>query len=118
MKLKDEVAWNRFVEANRDPYGRQVVSYSELWADLMEGRMKDGEPIADMAEETSHEANTTGITGFMYGCAVSVLSQCWEHGEELRRRHNLDSQIADEGEKANKSGGVLNPAILSIGESK
>lgn len=51
----------------------------------------------------------------MYGCAVSILSQVWIHGEELRRWHNLDSQIGTEGEKANESGGVLNPAVLNIG---
>jgi hypothetical protein len=53
----------------------------------------------------------------MYGAAVSVLSSCWEHGEELRRWHNLDVQIHDEGEKANETGAVLNPAIMCIGKS-
>jgi hypothetical protein len=43
-----------------------------------------------------------------------VLASCWEHGEELRRWHNLKTQIRDEGEKANESGGVLNPALLNI----
>jgi hypothetical protein len=51
----------------------------------------------------------------MYGCAVQGLAYFWEHGEELRQWHNLDTQIKDEGEQANKSGGVLNPAILTIG---
>ncbi|MDA8315367.1 MAG: hypothetical protein M0010_09365 [Actinomycetota bacterium] len=46
------------------------------------------------------------------GAAVSVLASCWVHGEELRRWHNLDTQIGTEGEKANASGGVLNPALL------
>jgi hypothetical protein len=39
----------------------------------------------------------------------------WKHGEALRLWHNLKTQIRDEGEKANESGGVLNPACLSIG---
>jgi len=51
----------------------------------------------------------------MYGCAVVILSKCWEHGEALRRWHNKDTQIGDEGDRANESGGVLNPALLSIG---
>ena len=50
----------------------------------------------------------------MYGCAVSALGLFWEHGEELRQWHNLKTQIKDEGEKANASGGVLNPALLTI----
>ena len=43
-----------------------------------------------------------------------MLSQVWEHGEELRRWHNLDTQIHDEGEKANDEGSVLNPALLGV----
>jgi hypothetical protein len=57
-----------------------------------------------------------GITGFMYGCAVSILSKVWIHGEQLRRWHNLKTQLRDEGEKANQTGGVLNPALLCIGK--
>ena len=80
----------------------------------MEEGIGDGKKLEDIAQATSHEADTEGITGFMYGCAVSLLSQAWKHGEELRRWHNLDTQIKDEGEKANESGGVLNPALLNI----
>ena len=76
--------------------------------------MEKGEKLEDVANECSNEADTEGITGFMYGAAVSVLASCWEHGEELRRWHNLKTQIRDEGEKANESGGVLNPALLNI----
>lgn len=50
----------------------------------------------------------------MYGCAVSALAKFWVHGEQLRIWHNLDIQIGNEGEKANESGGVLNPALLNI----
>ena len=42
----------------------------------------------------------------MYGCAVSILSECWEYGEELRKWHN---------KKYNHGGdGVVNPAVLTI----
>jgi hypothetical protein len=51
----------------------------------------------------------------MYGAGVSMLSQVWEHGEQLRTWHNLKTQLRDEGERANKSGGVLNPALLNVG---
>lgn len=118
MKLKNETAWKEWREANTDPYGKCCVDYAEAWADEMEKRMEDGASVADIAKDTSYEVNNRagfGITGFMYGCAVSMLAQAWEHGEELRRWHNLDMQVGTEGEKANESGGVLNPAILSIG---
>ena len=55
---------------------------------MMEERIANGEKIEDIAKELSHKADTEGITGFMYGCAVSILLQCWEYGEELRRWHN------------------------------
>lgn len=100
-----------------DPYSNRIVTYGEDWANLMEARLEKGEKLVNIAKETSHQADTDGITGFMYGCAVSALSQFWLHGEELRRWHNKDTQIHDEGDKANESGGVLNPALLSLNPS-
>lgn len=99
---------------NTDPYGAEIYRYAERWAGLMEAQMKEGKLLSDIAEATSREADTSGITGFMYGAAVSTLSYFWQHGEDLRKWHNLDCQIGSEGEKANESGGVLNPALLTI----
>ena len=118
MRIKSgmEDDWAKTVENNDDPYGKAGVGFARRWAETMEKRLDAGEKLEDIAEPTSHEADTEGITGFMYGCAVSVLSACWEHGEDLRRWHNIDTQIGSEGEKANESGGCLNPAILSVGK--
>lgn len=115
MELADEKAWQEFKDKNRDFYGASVVLYAERWARLMQLEMAGGKNLEEVAEATSHEADIDGITGFMYGCAVSILAQCWIHGERLRRWHNLKTQIRNEGEKANESGGVLNPALFSIG---
>lgn len=115
MEFSNADAWQLFKEKNSDPYGGAVVTYSERWARLMQLEMSKGKKLEDIATETSHEADLEGITGFMYGCAVSTLAGCWKYGEQLRRWHNLDTQLGTEGEKANKSGGVLNPALLSIG---
>lgn len=114
MEFKDRESWDKGVKVNTDPYGAAVYIYAKRWAELMEQRIANGETIKDCASECSHNADAEGITGFMYGCAVSALSHCWKYGEELRQWHNLDTQIRDEGEKANKSGGVLNPAVLNI----
>jgi len=116
MKFKDEKKWKEGVAKNTDPYGSAVYLFAEKWANFMEKKMAEGEILSALAKKASHEADTEGITGFMYGCAVSVLSKCWKWGEELRQWHNLDSQIGSEGEEANKKGGVLNPALLSVGE--
>lgn len=115
IELADADAWQKFKDANPDGYGGAVVSYAERWARLMQAGLRDGRTLAEIADNCSHEADVEGITGFMYGCAVSALAKCWKHGEELRRWHNLKTQLRDEGERANKSGGTLNPALLSIG---
>lgn len=115
MTLRDASGWKKACDANKDGYGGAVMTYAERWARLMEARMAKGERIADIADECSHLADEEGITGFMYGAAVSTLAAVWQHGEALRLWHNLKAQIRDEGEKANESGGVLNPACLSLG---
>ena len=99
---------------NADPYGAGIISFAERWAGLMESGIEQGKKIADIARATSSAADTEGITGFMYGEAASTLATFWEHGEELRRWHNLDTQIGNEGEKANAEGGTLNPACLIV----
>ncbi len=117
MKLKSgtEEEYKKYKQLNSDdPYSARVVSYAEDWANLMESRFANGETIAQCADKTSHEANTDGITGFMYGCAVTGLAHFWEYGEALRLWHNLKTQIGKEGEKANETGGVLNPALITI----
>lgn len=115
MELKDEATWQKGLANNQDAYGARVYSYAKDWAELMEKGMAEGAKLEDIADSTSHTADYDGITGFMYGAAVSVLSHVWKHGEQLRRWHNLKTQLHNEGEKANETGGVLNPAILKIG---
>lgn len=98
-----------------DAYSARIFSYAETWADMMERHVLSDHKLEEIADKTSHDADTDGITGFMYGAAVSILSQCWVYGEQLRIWHNLKTQIGTEGQKANENGGVLNPAILNIG---
>ncbi len=110
-----EAEYQNYKDINKDPYGGEVVRYGEAWADLMESKMDAGEKLEEIADSTSRETDTTGITGYMYGCAVSALAHFWIHGEQLRIWHNLKTQIRDEGAKANKEGKTLNPALLTIG---
>ena len=115
MEFSDEEVWKSYVTANDDGgYGAACVRYAEMWARLMQLEVVNGASIEDIADATSHEADIEGITGFMYGAAVSMLSQAWIHGDQLRRWHNLKTQIGNEGEQANEEGGVLNPALLSV----
>ena len=118
----EQAAYDEYVENNgstMDSYGGAVIWFSERWADLMEPRIEAGEKIEDIAkecEDKSHqEMGKYGLTGFQFGCAVSGLGKFWVHGDALRRWHNLKTQIGNEGEKANESGGTLNPALLGFG---
>lgn len=116
----DQSAWDQCVANNTDPYGAACVRYAARWASLMEQEI--GAQANDAAEHTlrscakrtGHDADVEGITGFMYGAAVAILSRVWVHGEVLRRWHNLDTQIGDEGQRANVRGGVLNPAVINF----
>lgn len=114
MQFSNESAWNECVNANQDEYGSAVMRYAKAWAEKMEILMGDGATIESCAKKSSHDADIEGITGYMYGCAVLILAACWKHGEELRRWHNLYIQIGTEGERANESGGVLNPALIHV----
>lgn len=114
MKIADQASWDEGIKNNTDPYGARCYSYAKDWAELMEAEIEKGKTVADVAKATSRKADTDGITGFMYGCAVEILSRVWDYGEGLRKWHNIDAQIGNEGEKANESGGVLNPALLVI----
>lgn len=114
MEFSDKAGWDKFVESNQDPYGNACVKYAERWAMLMQPLIANGQSVANCANETSSLADVEGITGFMYGCAVSMLSKCWKHGEELRKWHNKDVQLGTEGDDANDSGAVLNPACLVV----
>ena len=114
IELRDAEAWAKCKANNEDPYGGRCVRYAEEWARLMQVRTANGETVAECADELSHLADDDGITGFMYGAAVSMLAKCWKHGEELRRWNNRETQIGTEGDEMNESGGVLNPAVLNV----
>ena len=97
---------------NLDPYGHACFTYAERLAEMLEELIGSDESnamqiIVENAEKTSHEADTEGITGFMYGTAVSILSQCWQYGEYLRKWHNNEYNYDGDG--------VVNPAIMTVG---
>ena len=118
MKFKDkksENLWGKGLRNNQDSYGGGVYAFAEAWANLMEEEVKSGNiNLNEFAKETSHKADIDGITGFMYGAAVNILASVWIYGESLRKWHNLDIQIRNEGEIANIKGTTLNPALMTV----
>lgn len=105
---KKQEEWENCKAINsKDDYSNCVIDYTILWAQYMEYLMaKHDKKLSDVWDMSSHLADIYGITGFMYGCAVSILSSVWKYGEELRVQHN--SKYNHEGD------GVVNPAILTI----
>jgi hypothetical protein len=112
IEITDQENWDDRKTKNADDYGAAILRYAEHWATLMqaqakkEGKEIDMQFIIDHAREASFKADVEGITGFMYGAAVSVLAKCWKYGELLRKWHNK--------EYSNDGDGIVNPAVLTI----
>lgn len=106
MKIKDVEVYEDWKAKNTDGYGMGIFRYAEKWADLMETEIEKGAEVKDIADRLSHAADTEGITGYMYGASVSILSQCWEHGDELKKWHNKEYDYEGDG--------IVNPAILTV----
>ena len=113
MKILEgrEQDYKDWLDKNTNPYGRGCFTYAERWAEMLENLIENStetpmKVIVDNADRLSHKADVEGITGFMYGCAVSILSQCWKYGEELRKWNNKEYNYEGDG--------VVNPAVLTI----
>ena len=106
FEFSNKENWDIGIANNQDSYGSAIYEYAEDWGKLMQFEMNNGKFLIECADDTSHRADLDGITGFMYGAAVSVLSGCWKYGEELRKWHN--KEYNHEGD------GVVNPAILTL----
>ena len=106
-----EKEYKDWYDKNSDRYGRACFTYAERWAELLEAEIDKSNDVmkcfVDNADRLSHEADKEGITGFMYGCAVSILSQFWEYGEYLRKWHNKKYDY--------DGGGAVNPAVITVG---
>ena len=103
-------AYQKGRDGQHSLYGEMVYVFAERWAELMEKDIdSSGDPVTaieENARKREREADTDGITGFMYGYAVNILAQCWEYGEILRRWHNKQYRYKGEG--------VVNPAVITV----
>lgn len=93
---RDATAWQVAVDAqNGEICGLAVLLFAERWARLMQKAMIGGKSIAAIADDTASIADTgIGISGFMYGAAVSILAQTWVYGEELKQWHVAPRGVA------------------------
>jgi hypothetical protein len=131
IKPRSETALRAWRANNESGYGRAIIEYAMTWARLMQSKISRGYRLKDIASLASHEADTDGITGFMFGAAVRVLSDVWVYGDDLRIWHNaryVESfwDTLNEGSireafcawqrhyTMEHNGGVINPAIITI----
>ena len=117
MPIRNQKGWFKWEQNNTDPYGKACIDVARevmRLLDLPEYQYFDCHDIICKADNNIEAGH---ITGFMAGCVASMVSKCHSRGEEFRRKWNLDNQISNEGEEANKGQEVLNPALLNI-ESK
>lgn len=109
LELSDVKGWNKSRKVNSDGYGSAALDYAEGWAKMMQIEIAKGKTIAECYDYSQKELGFLGITGFQFGCAVSILAQTWKHGEELRSVHNKKYGVSGEIK------GTVNPAVITIG---
>lgn len=91
MQIKNQDRWEKFIDENTvrgadgSTISRHLPDLVEGWANGMEGAMASGVPLAE-AMHTEFPADLANPPSFE--AAISILAQCWEHGDELLRLHN------------------------------
>lgn len=113
--IKDKKGWAKVLKNNQDDYGKACVDVARQVMVILDKDEDIGDPhslICRACEDVDEE----GITGFMAGAVASIVSGYHSRGEDFRKVWNIANQIGTEGEKANKGKGVINPAILNIGD--
>jgi hypothetical protein len=109
MPITKESDWDNWVKKNNDPYGKACVDVARRVMEILDKEPGDFDVHA-LVTRGDEETDSGGITGFMAGCVASMVSHCHSRGEEFRKKWNHD--VAPDQED---TGGVLNPALLTIG---
>lgn len=111
MKVKKGMKkkWDKYVKINKDDgYSKCCIDCTIRVGDNLDKGMKP---------ENAFDEGIKGsdITGFMAGVIAGGIAKFHPRGEEFRKWWNIDNQIKDEGERANKKkDAVLNPALVTI----
>jgi hypothetical protein len=97
--------WNKYVELNKDPYGKCCVDVAREVMHLLDEPNRDYENIDThgIICEAEKNIDEDGITGFMAGCIAQMVSQYHSRGEEFRQKWNEDNGIKDKTEE----GGII-----------
>ncbi len=114
MPITDEKGWQECQDKNTDSYGGCCVNVARRVMEILDEEPGDFDTHKIICR-ADDEIKAGSITRFMAGCVANMVSCCHSRGEEFRKKWNTDNQIRDEGDKANESGGILNPAVLVVG---
>ena len=96
MRLKNQEAWDKWVSANNDPYGRACIKVAKRVMELLDknpeplriGYYPDLQTVHGLIVKADKDTRAGGISGFMAKCVVEIVFQCHERGEEFCKRYN------------------------------
>ncbi len=111
MPITDTETWNKWVEANDDPYGKACIDVARRVMDYLDDKHVTTLDPHDMICKADKATEAGGITGFMAGCVAQMVSKVHSRGEEFRKAWNKDVGSATGQEDAE---GVLNPALVTM----
>lgn len=119
MPIAKPEEWKKWMDSSKDSYGSCCVGVAKRVMEILDGpgwqnRVINKEDTYNLINQADKDVKAGGITGFMAGMVAQMVSQCHSLGEEFRRAWNEEHGV----KKENDKGGVVNPAIITIGVKK
>lgn len=113
MPITEAKRWKDYVDKNSDSYGGACVYVARKVMEFLDENEVpiDKDNVSGLISKADDAAETGGLTMFMAGCVAQMVIGCHSRGAEFRKAWNACYGVEDENEK-----GVVNPAILTIGE--
>lgn len=102
--LKDKDGWEKTKASNTDSYGGAAIkAAAHAMVLLDEGK------TPEEAQEIGFKGKD--LTGFLAGCAASIVCQAHERGDEFRKHWNKQWGVGEDAK------GTVNPAIMTLKSS-
>jgi hypothetical protein len=90
-----------------------IFATADDWAVRMEKKMTKGIALEKCADQTSKAAIKThspGMSGCWFTYVILVLTECWKHGDQLRRWENSTHGVTEEQAK----GRLIHGALIGV----
>lgn len=88
MEIVNERAWQSYQVSHRSDEKKGIVDLAERWARLIQKALDEGTKLSDVAGPLFEQANTADVSSSGQEVVVTILANCWKHGERLRRWHS------------------------------